>query len=72
MAGGNQDWKAPINHQSSLLTETKNLIGKTDKLIEESNELLKESRSQSKQNKWILLLATLTLLASIVLPFLVK
>ena len=65
MAGGSSDWEALINHQSSLLTETKNLVGKTEKMLE-------ESKSQSRQNKWTLALVALTLLASIVLPFIVN
>ncbi len=63
MAGGSNDWEALINHQSSLLTETKNLVG-------QQRELLKESKEQSRQNKWTLTIAILALLASIVLPFL--
>lgn len=62
MAGGSQDWEALINHQSSLLTETKNLVG-------QQKDLLRESKTQSRQNKWTLSVAILALLASIALPF---
>lgn len=62
MAGGSNDWTALINHQSSLLTETKDLVGM-------QRELIKESKAQSKQNKWTLSLAVIALVASIVLPF---
>ena len=62
MAGGLNDWKTLIDHQSWLLTETKNLVG-------QQKEILIESKAQSKQNKWTITIAILALLASIVLPF---
>ena len=62
MAGGSSDWTALIDHQSSLLTETKDLVGMQKQLID-------ESRRQSAQNKWTMTIAAITLLASVVLPF---
>ena len=59
MAGGLNDWKTLIDHQSWLLTETKNLVG-------QQKEILIESKAQSK---WTITIAILALLASIVLPF---
>ncbi len=59
MAGGSNDWNTLIDHQSSLLTETKNLVCKTE-------ELLNESKAQSKQNGTTMTLAIITLLASVV------
>lgn len=58
MAGGSSDWDALINHQSSLLTETKNLVGNT-------RDLLDEAKDQSIQNRRILILAVLTLFVSV-------
>ena len=87
MQGGTaNDWEALINNQSSLLTETKNLVGHTSKILSESqaqnetaSRILSESQAQSEQNKTTLrlaqvtlLVAVLTLLASLVLPFFVK
>jgi hypothetical protein len=69
--GSSQDWEALINHQSSSLTEIKNLVG-------DMRQMLEESQAQSAQNKttltlaqWTLFIAVVTLLASVVVPLLV-
>lgn len=64
MAGGRDDWEQLINHQSSLLTETKDLVANTQKLLD-------QAESQSRQSRWTLFMAVLALLASILLPFIV-
>ena len=63
MAGGKNDWEALINHQSSLLTETKNLLGETKKILD-------EAQKQSKHSRWVLILAILTLLATVCTTYL--
>ena len=71
MAGGSADWQTLINHQSALLTETKNLVGETRELVEKSEQMLNEVKTQSKHNKIVLVVAVLTLASSFIIPLFV-
>jgi hypothetical protein len=67
--GSSADWEALINHQSSTLTEIKNLVGRVGEMLEESQAQSKATKTTLRNAQWTLAVAVATLVASIALAF---
>jgi hypothetical protein len=70
--GSREDWEALINHQSSSLTEIKSLVGDMRSMLEESQAQSEQNKTTLRLAQWALLVVAVTLLASVVVPLIVK
>jgi hypothetical protein len=66
--GSPADWEALINHQSSTLTEIKNLVGDMRRMLDESQAQSKQNQSTLRLAQWTLFIAVVTLVASVLVP----